>query len=81
MLITFYVFCISSIDLHGFVIDLWMDLGIIVDACLIPFSVRARNLLNPSKPYVFTMNLNDFTIQKNMICDDFHNLFHYKFWH
>ena len=38
----------------------------------------------PSKPlktFVFTMNFNDFTIQRNMIFDDFPDLFRYQFWH
>ena len=34
-----------------------------------------------SETIVFTMNFNDFTIQRNMIFDDFHEMFRYKFWH
>ena len=35
----------------------------------------------PLKIIVFTMNLNDLTIQRNMISDDLHDLFRYLFWH
>ena len=35
------------------------------------FTIRTCNLLRPSKTYVFTMNFNDFTIQRNMLFDDF----------
>ena len=35
----------------------------------------------PSKTFVFPMNFNDFTLQRNMIFDDFPDLFRYQFWH
>jgi hypothetical protein len=34
----------------------------------------------PSKAFVFPMNFNDFTLQRNMIFDDFPDLFRYQFW-
>ena len=57
-----------------------VDFGIIVDVCLIPFSVRARNLHNNFK-IIWVYNLNDSTIHGNIIFNDFHYLFHYQFWH
>jgi len=33
----------------------------------------------PSKKNVFLMNFNDFTLQRNMIFDDFPDPFHYQF--
>ena len=44
----------------------------------------SRSHMQPSKPsktFVFTMNFNVFTIQRNMIVDDFPDLFRYQFWH
>ena len=43
-----------------------------------------RSHMQPSKPsktFVFPMNFNDFTLQRNMIFDDFPDLFRYQFWH
>ena len=48
------------------------------DAC----TVRTFNLLNHQKnTCFFTMNFDDLTIQKNIIFNDVHDLFRYKFWH
>ena len=69
---------------HHFCIDLLSIFGWILMVCLMffdTFSIRARNLLNLQKQLFFLMNSNDFTILENMIFDDFHIFFRYKFWH
>ena len=45
------------------------------------FSVRARNLQHCSKTLVFTMSLNDLTMQRNIYFHNFHNVFRYQMWH
>ena len=52
-----------------------MDAGIIFDAALIPFFRSRMQPVTFSKAIAFTMRLHDFTIQKNMSFDDFHDLF------
>ena len=65
-------FCIidSALIFHRFE----MDFGICVDVVLIHFP----SSLEKNK---FAINLNDFTIQRNMMVDDFHDLFIFQFWH
>ena len=69
-----YVFCI--------------DFSLICEWILVPFLMffwyRYRSHMQPSKSSktnVFQMNFNDFTFKRNMICDDFLDLFRYQFWH
>ena len=57
-----------------------MYFGIIFDVCLILFRSRARPAKR-SKTFVFTMNLYDSTIQKNMVSNDFQDLFRYQIGH
>ena len=57
-----------------------VDFGIIFDIVWYLFRSRTQPA-KPSQTNVFTLSLNDFTIQKNMIFDYFHDLFRYKFWH
>ena len=43
-----------------------------------------RSRMQPAKPseiYVVLVNLNDFTIQKNMVFNNFHDIVRYLFWH
>ena len=49
--------------------------------CFDTFSVRARNLQHYSKTFIFTMNLNDLTIQRNIYFLNFHSVSRYQFWH
>ena len=56
-----------------------MDFGIIFVVLVDTFSVRARNLLNLQKKNSFRINSHDFTIHRDMIFDDFHDLFRYQF--
>ena len=48
------------------------------------FDTFSRSRVQPSKPsktfVFFIMHFNDSNIQRNMIFDDFHDLFRYKFW-
>ena len=52
--------------------------------CWCFFDTFYRSHMQPSKTSKtlgFTLNFNDFTIQRNMIFDDFPDLFRYQFWH
>ena len=57
-----------------------MEFGILFDVLLILFHSRTQPA-KPSQIFVFTMKINDFTIQRNIFFDDFHDLFCYQFWH
>ena len=64
--------------LDRFFIEFRMDFGLIFDV----FSYLYHSHMQPSKSsktIVFPMNFNDFTVQRNMICDDFPDLFRYQF--
>ena len=66
--------------LYRFVIEFRMKFGFIFDV----FWYLYRSHMQPSKSsktIVFPMNFNDFTLQRNMIFDDFLDLFRYQFWH
>ena len=55
-----------------------MDFGLIFDV----FWYLYRSHMQPSKSsktIVFPMNFNEFALQRNMIFDDFPNLFRYQF--
>ena len=45
------------------------------------FTVRTPNLLNHQKPLFFQWISMIFILQRNMIFDDFLDLFRYQFWH
>jgi hypothetical protein len=62
----------------SFFIEFRMDFGLIFDVFLIPLPF-AHATFNPSKTFVFPMNFNDFTLRRNMILDDFPDLFRYQF--
>ena len=59
-------------------IEFRMDFGLIFDV----FSYLYHSHMQPSKSsktIVFPRNFNDFTLQRNMIFDDFPDLFRYQF--
>ena len=59
--------------LHWFSTDFEIDVGVIFDDLLILFRSRTQPAKPSSKTIVFTVNVH--THQKNMILDDFHNVF------
>ena len=79
----FHNLCItsSSIDsaliCHRFGDGVWYHFR-----CFCWYLFRSRTQpAEPSKTLVSTMSFKDFTIQRDMIFDDFHDLFRYQFWH
>ena len=78
-----FIFWLSFFE-HVFCIDLSLNFGWILVSFLMFFWYLYPSHMQPSKSsktIVFPMNFNDFTLQRNMICDDFPNLFRYQFWH
>ena len=74
------VFFFRPCFLYRFFIEFRMEFGLI----LMFFWYLYRSHMQPSKSsktIVFPMNFNDFTLQRNMIFDDFPDLFRYQFWH
>ena len=61
-------------------IEFRIDLGLIFDVFLILYHSHMQPS-KPSKTFIFPMNFSDLTLQRNMIFDDFPNLFRYQFWH
>ena len=66
--------------LHYVFNDLGIDFGINLNVFSIPFCSLTQPA-KPSRTIFFTMLLNDFTIQNNMMLDDVHYLFRYLFGH
>ena len=62
-------------------ISIWERMLVSILMFVDTLSARTRHLLNLQKTFVFTMNLNDFTIQKSMILNHFHDIGRYLFWH
>ena len=72
----------TALKKHDLLIDLSLNFGWILISFLMFFSYRYHSHMQPcksSKTIVFPMNFNDFTLQKNMIFDDFPDLFRYQF--
>ena len=76
-----------ALVLHQFSIDFGMEFGATFDVLKIPF----RSLTQPAKPsktITLTMTLRFLTLVRNIVFDDFHDLFQYlfrnevaDFWH
>ena len=78
-----FIFWLSFFE-HVFGIDFSLNFGWILVSFLMFFWYLYRShmqLSKSSKTIVFPMNFNDFTLQRNMIFDDFLDLFRYQFWH
>ena len=78
-----FIFWLSFFE-HVFCIDFSLNFGWILVSFLLFFWYLYPSHMQPSKSsktIVFPMNFNDFTLQRNMIFDDFPDLFRYQFWH
>ena len=78
-----FIFWLSFFE-HVFCIDFSLNFGWILVSFLMFFWYLYRSHMQPSKSsktIVFPMKFNDFTLQRNMIFDDFPDLFRYQFWH
>ena len=67
---------------HDLLIDLSLNFGWMLVSFWSCFSYLYHSHMQPSKsskPIVFPMNFNDFTLQRNMTFDDFPDLFRYQF--
>ena len=72
----------TALKKHDLLIDLSLNFGWILVSFLMFFSYLYHSHMQPSKSsktIVFPMNFNDFTLQRNMIFDDFPDLFRYQF--
>ena len=72
----------TALKTHYFLIDFSLNFGWIWVSFLMFFSYLYHSHMQPSKSsknIVFPMNFNDFTLQRNMIFDDFPDLFRYQF--
>ena len=72
----------TALKKHDLLIDLSLNFGWILVSFLMFFSYLYHSHMQPSKPsktIIFQMNFNDFTLQRNIILDDFPDLFRYQF--
>ena len=72
----------TALKKHDLLIDLSLNFGWIWVSFLMFFLYLYHSHMQPSKSsktMVFAMNFNDFTLQRNMIFDDFPDLFRYQF--
>ena len=78
-----FIFWLSFFE-YVFCIDFSLNFGWILVSFLMFFGYLYRSHMQPSKSskyIVFPMNFNDFTIQRNMIFNDFPDFFWYQLWH